>query len=360
MDELRVGIIGTGYIARIHAQALNATTGAHLEAVSSRSSTSREQFRSEFAVPRALENAEALLSDETIDAVILCTPNSLHATHAIAALRAGKHVLVEKPMGCSLSESNEMTETAMSTGCVLMVGHMWRFDTEVIALRDQIHTGAIGRVYRTHGYGTHANWGPGGWFTDPDRAWGGSLADMGVHAIDTARFLLGDPLPRRVHAVVGAWTGAVSGIDDTALVTVEWSSGAVSTIESGWWQPHVDAPEAGTRLYGTRGYASLFPTLLRSREDELSQIASETANYGGELPPLTEQPVLVSDRSDHCDPRAYARQMQTFIDAARTRGSTAAGGHEGAVNVAIIEAAYRSAETHQVVELAPDSIAGMT
>ena len=76
-----------------------------------------------------------------------------------------------------------------------MVAHCWRFRDEVIALRDRIAAGDLGEVVKTRGYGVHANWGPEGWFTDPDLAGGGALPDMGVHAIDTARFLLGDPEP---------------------------------------------------------------------------------------------------------------------------------------------------------------------
>ena len=71
--------------------------------------------------------------------------------------------------------------------------HPWRHHEAVIAVRDAIAAGELGRVVRTHGYGVHADWGPGGWFTDPALAGGGALVDMGIHAIDTARFLLGEP-----------------------------------------------------------------------------------------------------------------------------------------------------------------------
>ena len=75
---------------------------------------------------------------------------------------------------------------------------MWRYHPDVIALRDRIAAGEFGRIVRTHGWGVHAGWGPSGWFTDPALAGGGALIDMGIHAIDTARFLLGDPDPVRV------------------------------------------------------------------------------------------------------------------------------------------------------------------
>ena len=105
-------------------------------------------------------------------------------------------------MAITVAECDAMIEAADAGGASLMVAHCWRFRDEVIAMRDRIASGELGAVIRTHGYGVHAGWGPTGWFTDPKLAGGGALIDMGVHAIDTARFLLGDPDPRRVRASI--------------------------------------------------------------------------------------------------------------------------------------------------------------
>ena len=80
------------------------------------------------------------------------------------------------------------------------LGHMWRFDTEVNYLKKAVESGRLGRIIKTKGYGIHENWGPSGWFTQKDLAGGGALADMGVHAIDTVRYILGDPKPQTVYA----------------------------------------------------------------------------------------------------------------------------------------------------------------
>ena len=84
---------------------------------------------------------------------------------------------------------------------------------------------------------------------------------MGIHALDTARFLLGDPQPVSVYARIGTYYKDFD-VDDTGLLIVNWDNGAVSYIESGWWQPHSDGAEAATQFYGSRGFAQLFPTLL--------------------------------------------------------------------------------------------------
>lgn len=351
MDEIAIGIVGTGYIARIHAQSVLATPGVRLAAVAGRTDEPRRVFARDFAIPAQFGEAEELIAFPSVDAVILATPNALHAQHAVAAFEAGKHVLAEKPMACSLAEARQMIRAAQKASRTLMVGHMWRFDPEVLRLRERLRMEAIGTIYRTHGFGTHVNWGPTGWFVDPSLAWGGALADMGIHAIDTARFLLGDPLPVRVHAITGSWTGAVEQLEDTALVTVEWDNGVVSTVESGWWQPHADGPEAGTRLYGTRGYASLFPTLTRTRTTDLAPPVSGDIGYDLEPDTLEEAFLGTSDRAEHCDPRAYAGQIAEFASSIRKGVQPVPGGHEGAVNVAIVEAAYRSSRIHQVVSI---------
>lgn len=352
MKPVTVGMVGTGYIARVHATALAMVPEVRIVAAASRTDDARASFVRDFDVARSYRSAEELIADAEVDAIILSTPNVVHHAHAVAALAAGKHLFVEKPMACSLAEAREMTDAAARAGRSLMVGHVWRFDEEVLHVRRTVDTGQVGRVYRTHGYGTHENWGPGGWFVDPARAWGGALADMGIHAIDTARFLIGDPLPVRVHAVAGAWTGAVDGVEDTALVTIEWANGVVSTIEAGWWQPYVEAPEAATRLYGTRGFASLFPTFTRTRDADHAPRAGDTPGYDAQLQPLAEDRPTFTPRSDHCDPRAYAAQMETFVESVRSGKAVSPGGEEGLVNVAIVEAAYRSAATQQVVTLA--------
>ena len=99
---------------------------------------------------------------------------------------------------------------------------------------------------RTHGWGVHAGWGPSGWFTDPALAGGGALIDMGIHAIDTARFLLGDPEPSRVGSVDRRSVSSATTVDDDGVVTIDWNGGVRSTVEFGWWQPRLGGLEADT------------------------------------------------------------------------------------------------------------------
>jgi predicted dehydrogenase len=233
-----------------------------------------------------------------------------------------------------------MVAASERSGALLMVAHCWRFHEEVQWLREQVGAGRIGPVVRTKGYGVHVNWGPSGWFTQKRYAGGGALADMGIHAIDTARFLLGDPRPASVYARLGTYYGDYD-VDDTGLVVVDWDNGVSSYVESGWWQPHADAPEAGTQVYGREGLAQLFPTRLRLPR------GPAICGVGGEW--NTVDPGFPFPRPEHCPQAMYDAQMAYFVDCVRTGRTPVPGGAEGLVNMRIVDAAYASARSGQVV-----------
>jgi len=337
-QPVRFALCGTGFIARLHAGAIAATDGTQLVAVHNHRPETLAAFTAEHPVALATTDwGELIRAVEAgqVDAAIVGTPNALHADQAVALMAAGAHVLVEKPMAVSVAEAERMAETADRTGRALLTGHMWRFDPDARWLRDQVAVGALGRVIRTRSLGVHTWWGPSGWFAQRSLAGGGALADMGIHAIDTTRYLLGDPRPVRVTARIGTYYGSYD-VDDTAVVLVDWDDGTTSQIEAGWWQVQSDGPEAATRLHGTRAFGSLFPTLVaRELEDEsLEQL---------EPPPF--------ERTDHCDPRIYAAQVAHVADVVRGTAAPEIGPDVGLTAVRVMEAAYRSAETGQEVRL---------
>jgi predicted dehydrogenase len=244
--------------------------------------------------------------------------------------------MVEKPMAMNAAEAEAMLAASQKSGALLMVAHCWRFDPEVLWLKEQVDRGRLGQIIRTKGYGVHANWGPGSWFTQKKFAGGGALADMGIHALDTARFLLGDPQPVGVYARIGTHYTDYD-VDDTGVIWVNWDNGAVSYLESGWWQPHMDGPEAATQLYGTLGFGRIFPTYLLL--PRAGQSGVEAVDPG--FPPA---------RDPHCPQSMYDTQIAYFLDCIRTGRQPSPGGTEGLLNMRIVDAAYRSAETGEMVK----------
>ncbi len=331
---MKIAFAGTGYINKIHAQAAQ-NLGLELAAVVNHKPNSMAEFGQRFGISRQYETLEALLKDGNVDALVVGTPNYLHAPQTIPALKAGVHVLVEKPMAMDAREAEKMMDASAQSGATLMVAHCWRFDPDVLWLKKQ--SKKLGRIIRTKGYGVHTHWGPSGWFKQKKFAGGGALADMGIHALDTARFLLGDPKPVSVYAKIGT-NYKDFDVDDTGVIIVEWENGAVSYIESGWWQPHADGPEAATQLYGTRGFGQLFPTKLELPNDKEQRI--DVIESGFEFP-----------RKEHCPQSLYDAQMKYFVKCIAKKQIPVPGGLEGWVNMKVVDAAYRSSKSGKVVEI---------
>jgi predicted dehydrogenase len=334
---LKLAFIGTGYISKIHAQAARTVSDVELVAAVNHRAESMAAFAEQFGIQRQYMTVEELLADGDVDAVSINTPNYLHAPQAIAALKAGVHVMVEKPMAVNAAECEAMVAASRESGAKLMVAHCWRFHDDVLWLKQQVESGALGDIVRTRGMGVHVNWGPSGWFAQAKYAGGGAMADMGIHAVDTARFLLGHPQPVSVYAKIGTYYGNFD-VDDTGLVVINWDSGTTSIIESGWWQPHADGPESGTQLYGTKGYGQTFPTFLKHPDLATRQFKITESGF----PPV---------RDPQSEKVMYERQMAYFVDCIRNDSDPVPGGVEGWVNMKIVDAAYESSRTGKVVEI---------
>jgi len=308
-----IALFGCGWVQDFHARAVR-ESGAEIVAVSNHREHTARVFADRHSIERVTTDWERLAGDPAVDAAIVATPNYLHARQTIALLEAGKHVMVEKPMAMSVAECDTMIAAALRSRASLMVAHCWRFHADVQAMRARIASGELGEIVKTRGYGVHANAGPSGWFVEPDLAGGGALLDMGVHAIDTARFLLGGPTPTRVCATVGTRYGTYA-VDDDAILLISWSNRTNSVVEAGWWQPHAEGFEAETEVYGTRGFGRIFP-----REEPAE-------NY------------------EHCAQPMYTAQMHEFVTAIHDGRSPTPTGEDGRVVVQVAEEAYRSGAT---------------
>jgi predicted dehydrogenase len=312
--SVRVALFGSGWVQDHHATGVRTHPSGELVAVTNHREPSARALAERYGIPRVLTDWESLAADPGIDAAIVATPNALHAPQTIALLRAGKHVLVEKPMAISVADCDAMIDASEASGAALMVGHCWRFRDEVVAMRERVAAGELGEIVKTRGYGAHGGWGPSGWFVDHAVAGGGALVDMGVHAIDTARFVLGDPEPMRICAAIGTrYADGRYTVDDDGILLISWSNGTNSVVESGWWQPHLAGLEADTEVYGTKGYARIFP------------------------------PPDPSDEREHATQPMYSAQIEEFLDAIEEGRSPSPGGHDGKVVMRVVEQAYGSA-----------------
>ncbi len=334
-SKLAIGVVGLGYIGAYHARGLQESKNCRLVAGIDPLQKKRAVFSSKHEDVSTFASLEAALQKTRLDAIVIATPNYLHKPLSIQAMDAGLHVLVDKPMAMSAAEGEEMIRCARKNKVKLSVGHMWRFDHQARYLENQIKAGTLGSIVRTNGWGVHKRWGPTGWFTQKSKAGGGALIDMGVHAIDTARFILGDPEPASVYSRLSTNYGGYD-VDDTGLTVINWKDGSVSTVESGWWQPYIGGLEASTKIFGTKGYARLFPTSMI------------TADGKKKRNPAFPQ------KKEHCDQSLYSAQADDFALSIINDREPVASAEAGLIVMKICDAAYVSSVENRLVCLGDD------
>ncbi|MEI7766141.1 MAG: Gfo/Idh/MocA family oxidoreductase [Phycisphaerae bacterium] len=261
---IRVGVIGCGAIGqRRHIPELAQNDKVVLAAICDCNEARVQQVAQKFGVPEAYTDYREMLTSADLDAVVIGTPNYLHAPMALAAFKQGLHVLVEKPMATTRSEAKTMITAARKARKFLMVGHNQRLMPPHIKARELLKDGAIGKVLSFRTAFKHG--GPEGWciensldtwFFRKSEAVLGVTGDLGVHKADLMRYLLGEDfaevggilstLDKRNHK------GKLIETDDNAYLTVKTKSGIIGSIIVSW--TNYGEPEANyTVIYGTKG-----------------------------------------------------------------------------------------------------------
>ena len=236
-----VGMIGQGFMGRAHAHALltiGHMTGPpairpRLVAAAGRDESRLSDFAERFGFERHTTDWHDVIDDPAIDVVCILTPNALHAEPAIAAARAGKHVVCEKPLARDAHEARTMLEAVEAAGVVHCCAFNYRFVPAVRRARDLLASGELGAI--RHFRGTYRqSWGddPGAaeaWRFDPQAAGGGALGDLASHVVDLARFLVGDLASVSAEAATFA---PGRQVDDAVAAAVRFRDGGIGTIEA--------------------------------------------------------------------------------------------------------------------------------
>lgn len=199
----KVGIIGAGWPGMAHARGYEAAGGYELYAVADLIPTRRAELAKQFDLKRQYASAEELIDDQFIDVVSLCLPNHLHAPLAIAALKAGKHVVCETPPAMTAGEIRKMGHAAEKAGKVLLFALQRRFGGCEQSARQAVSKGLLGQVYHVRAAWMRTRGVPAGtgWYTLQSQAGGGAMADLGLQMLDIGWDLLGNPIPQSVYAV---------------------------------------------------------------------------------------------------------------------------------------------------------------
>jgi len=349
LDKVRVGIVGTGTISNYHANAYLNHKEVEMYAVYDVNMERAQQFARKYAVKHVYTDYEEMLQDTNLDAVSVCVWNYDHATVAIKALRAGKHVLCEKPLAINLQEAEEINRVAKQYGKVLMVGFVKRFFKNTMILKDFIDKGDFGDIYFVKGAYTRRFGNPGGWFADKTRSGGGPLIDLGVHIIDTAMYLMGNPRATTVSGITSSGMGvrphiqgvhsyksadfkAFCDVEDFCGAMIRFDNGAALWIETSFGQ-HVKNDSLSLHISGTKSGASLEPKV---------EIYKEQDGYLVDIAPYY---------SEEADPMAegFNREIASFVDSITGKALCVTPVEDGLEIMRIVDAIYTSASTgHEV------------
>lgn len=226
----RLGLIGLGWWGGEIVKAAQRTDSARVVACQSRSADSTQRFASQHALT-SHSTVEDILSDVEVDGVVIATPHSTHADIAVAAAKAGKAVLVEKPMALGVGDARRMIEAAGSNGVALQIGHNRRRQAANRAIKKLLDDGDLGRLLHVEAaftMPTARHWPAGSWKTNPQEVPLGAMTLMGIHMIDTLNYLL-DGQPESVFAISRNSLGRHQ-IDDTTALLLDYADGPVAYL----------------------------------------------------------------------------------------------------------------------------------
>jgi predicted dehydrogenase len=344
LAKLRFGIVGAGGIAHAHARALRGLADqAELVAACDAVAAAAERFGQEFGIPTygGEDGVERLLARPDVDAVSLATPSGLHFRQAGAALRAGKHVLTEKPMAITLEQADEMIAAQAQTGRTLGCVFQQRFNPAAVIVRAAIDEGRFGRILHANAYlkwhRTQQYYDQGGWRGTWAMDGGGALMNQSVHYIDLMQWLAGG-----VAAVQG-YTGTLNHrieTEDAGVAAVRLRSGGLGVIEGMTNNPANEYDRV--EIYGTDGMAVIEGGQLAryfTRAEEVRPTEAEPRPSRNLAPQVLER-----WKAAHPDWKTgHPAVFQSFIGAVLERREPPVTAREGRKAVAIIVSIYRAA-----------------
>jgi predicted dehydrogenase len=320
---INFGIVGFGlHAVKRLMPGFEISANCRVTALSRRTMAAAEESARQYNIPNAFSSTEDLCSSAAVDAVLVTTPNSFHLHDVLTALRCGKPVLCEKPMGMNAEECRKMVEAAREANKLLGIAQVFRFNESVRRFRERVARGEVGKpVFARSEFSFPAGEDhPRTWINDPKVAGGGPIFDVSVHCIDTLRFILQDEVIQvSAHAVYDSRSGE---LEATADLTLEFSRGTFGTVLVSFRAEYRTPLE----IVGDSGVLSARNGL------NVEHPVSIELSRGWDI-------VDTETVSNHL---SYALQVDSFASALEGKGTFPIPGEEGWKNQQILDAAYRS------------------
>jgi myo-inositol 2-dehydrogenase / D-chiro-inositol 1-dehydrogenase len=343
MKDVGVGIIGSGFVAEIHAEAFARVPSARVVGAASPNAEHVGAFAERHHLEHSFTDYRRLLERPEVDVVTLCLPNDLHCQAAVDAAAAGKHVICEKPLCMTLAEADRMIAACRGAGVKLMYAEELCFTPKYVRAKQLVDEGALGDVYLVKQSEKHD--GPHApWFWDVERSGGGVTFDMGCHAIEFFRWMLGKRPITSVYAQMATHVHAAKTEgDDNAILLIEFEGGAVGMAEESWTKP--GGMDDRAEVHGSKGVT--YADLLHGNALETY---SETG-YGYAVEKAGSTRGWSFTMFEELWNYGFPQEMQHFIDCVQHDRPPLETGEDGRAVVEAIYAAYESARTGQKVPL---------
>lgn len=342
---VKIGFIGTGGIANYQMRTLVKTGGAEIAAIADINATALAKSQDEFKVKHAFTDWRKLVALKELDAVSVCTPNKLHCAPTIAALQAGKHVLVEKPMAMNAAEAAAMVKAARKSRKLLQIAFQYRFSPAAQLLRKEVASGRMGKVLYVRCQALRRRGIPSwGVFGRKELQGGGPMIDIGVHILECAHYIIGSPKavsakgacytylgnkPPAAKAAWGPWDYKTYNVEDLAVGMISFADGATLAIESSF-AAHIKEDVFNIQIMGTAGGGTYAPPQLFRDENGYM---------------LTSEPACIGNWND------FEYKMKHFVECIRFGRKCQAPGEDGLVVQQMLDGIYASAERGREVSI---------
>jgi len=324
---MKIGIISFAHMhAYSYAQAVSQLPDVELAGIADEDQVRGKQAAERFQTVFFSQYEDLLASG--IDAVIVTSENAKHREHVVAAAKAGKHVLCEKPLATTISDAEAMIQACRENNVMLKTAFPVRYNTSIARVKQIVQEGKLGRIIAFKG--TNRGKNPGGWFVDKEKSGGGAVIDHTVHVVDIMRWLLGVEV-REVYAEVAYQRVNDAPIDDCGILTMEFENGVFATLDCSWSRnkTYPTWGDVTLEIVGTDGTITV--DAFAQKIDLYSDETGHSYHYWG----------------DDMD----SGLLQDFVDSVRTGTGPKITGEDGLRAVEVALAAYQSAEKKEPVRI---------
>ncbi len=334
MDRVRIGVVGVGWVAQvIHLPLLLKFPDVEIVALCDRDRAKARLVAEKFGIPKTYGDIAAMLREEELKAVVICSSTDAHRALAIAAIESGVDVLIEKPIARHSDEAAAIAEVARAHKQVVMVGMNHRFRPDIMILKSFLEGKELGKVIYARTGWLRKSPRDASWYLNAEKSGGGVFVDLGIVMLDMALWLMGYPEVVRVGSHL--YHHRTKGVEDTALATLTLANGSSIIIEVSWSMTVEEDVYYGF-FFGTEGTASLQPLrIIKPLHGNLVNVA----------------PAKIENRQANFR-KSYENELRHFLGAVRRKHAVISTVDEAFQRMRIVDAVYRSARLGKEIGLA--------